>query len=279
MRFTVFRIILLLISQGTSVSALGGHKVPVTSCKDLQVTGSVLQEGCLVKTCKSGTVVESLADECVELIENAVDKILDEKLDERAINEAVTEDGKYKNPGIILAGGSWQDQVKLIKPDSKEVCDLPALPSNFSWASLDIVDGTPVMCGSIFASPGNSRMKNETEKSEFFAVSSCVQLSPATKEAEWTILRENMPLRREHVSMVTPEGLLLMGGYGSQSVDLLKPDGSLQKGIYKLERTIDRGCGIEVDEALIITGGGSVFSGRIFDIESKKVERYNSQVL
>ena len=75
-----------------------------------------MQEGCLVKTCKSGTVVDSLADECVELIENEVDKILDEKLDERglmnivtnvtndnisvtAINEAVTEDGKYKNPG------------------------------------------------------------------------------------------------------------------------------------------------------------------------------------
>ena len=81
-----------------------------------KVTGSVLQEGCLVKTCKSGTVVDSLADECVELIENAVDTILDEKLNERglidivtnvtndnisvtAINEAVTEDSKYKNPG------------------------------------------------------------------------------------------------------------------------------------------------------------------------------------
>ena len=82
-------------------------------------------------------------------------------------------------------------------------------------------------------------VRNETEKREFFAVSSCVQLSPATKEAEWTIFRENMPLRREHVSMVTPEGLLLMGGYNSRSVDLLKPDGSLQKGIYKLERTIE----------------------------------------
>ena len=61
--------------------------------------------------------------------------------------------------GIILAGGSWQNQVKLIKPDTKEVCNLPDLPANFEWSSMDLVEGTPVMCGSWFAIPGESRMK------------------------------------------------------------------------------------------------------------------------
>ena len=32
-------------------------------------------------------------------------------------------------------------------------------PSYFSYASMDLVDGTPIMCGSDFASPGLSRMK------------------------------------------------------------------------------------------------------------------------
>ena len=72
------------------------------SLKFFKVYGSVWQEGCLVKTCTSGTVVDSLAKECAKLIENEVDKMLDEKLgenDNTAINEAVMEDGKYKNPG------------------------------------------------------------------------------------------------------------------------------------------------------------------------------------
>ena len=36
------------------------------------------QEGCLVQTCKAGTVVESLAEECLQLIEKHVEDVLDE---------------------------------------------------------------------------------------------------------------------------------------------------------------------------------------------------------
>ena len=39
--------------------------------------------------------------------------------------------------------------------------------------------------------------------------------------------------------MVTPEGLLLMGGNGRKSVDLVKPDGSVQSSVFDLERTIE----------------------------------------
>ena len=82
--------------------------------------------------------------------------------------------------------------------------------------------------------------RNETEKRQFFPTSSCVQLSPASKEAEWTIYRDDLPtIRTYHVSMVTPEGLLLMGGNGRKSVDLLKPDGSVQSSVFDLERTIE----------------------------------------
>ena len=78
------------------------------------------QEGCLVQTCVSGTTVESLAKECVDLITEKVDKIVDEKLAERGgfalsiftnhpfldsgiecstESKSVSEDGKYKIPG------------------------------------------------------------------------------------------------------------------------------------------------------------------------------------
>ena len=43
----------------------------------------VWQEGCLVKSCNSGTVEEKLADECVKLIEKKLEEILDEKLGEK----------------------------------------------------------------------------------------------------------------------------------------------------------------------------------------------------
>ena len=61
--------------------------------------------------------------------------------------------------GIIVAGGSWQDKVKLFKPDTKEVCNLPKIPKYFSFSSINLVDGTPVLCGSWFASFRISQMK------------------------------------------------------------------------------------------------------------------------
>ena len=82
--------------------------------------------------------------------------------------------------------------------------------------------------------------RNETEKREFSAVSSCVQLSPASKEAEWTIYTDKLrDLKRDHVSMTTPEGILLMGGYDRRSVDLVKPDGSVKRAGFNLERLIE----------------------------------------
>ena len=40
------------------------------------------QEGCLIRTCRSGTVEESLAENCVQLIEEQVEKIVEAKLAE-----------------------------------------------------------------------------------------------------------------------------------------------------------------------------------------------------
>merc|ERR1719474_1359925 len=116
---------LLIWCLGAGALGQVGGKNP---CNDPKPPGGVQQEGCLVRTCKSGTVVESLAEECIDLIDKQVEKIVEEKLDETgcsASHEAVTGSNKYKSPGIIVAGGNWQAKVKLFKQDTKEVCSLP----------------------------------------------------------------------------------------------------------------------------------------------------------
>ena len=81
--------------------------------------------------------------------------------------------------------------------------------------------------------------RNETELRDFDPDGSCVQLYPASKEAKWTIYTENLNLRRDHVSLSTPDGILLMGGKNKRSVDLIKPDGSHGRGVFELNRMIE----------------------------------------
>merc|ERR1712198_184272 len=150
---------LLMWCSGAGVFGQVGDKNPCNGPTPVQ------QEGCLIRTCRAGTGEESLAENCVQLIEEQVEKIVEAKLAEAGCsvkNEAVVAGAtKYKTPGIIVAGGSWQTKVKLFKPDTKEVCNLPDIPEYFSYSSIDLVDGTPVMCGSWFGSPGKSHLKSE----------------------------------------------------------------------------------------------------------------------
>ena len=61
--------------------------------------------------------------------------------------------------GIIIAGGIRQNSVKLFKPETNEVCDLPNTPDRFYDHSLDLVDDSLIMCGSFHPSLGRARMK------------------------------------------------------------------------------------------------------------------------
>jgi len=251
------------------------------ACTGSQDT-SVWQEGCLVYTCKGGLKQQNLAEECVGLIEKKVEEIVEKKLIEKGCSlETQSSTLHYKNPGIIIAGGARQTAVKLYKPETDEVCDLPNTPDRFSDHSLDLVDGTLIMCGSYFGSPGKARMKNETELHQFFAVSTCLQLSPPSKEAEWTIFAK-IPLKRQHVSLVTDKGVLLIGGYNDYSVNLVKKDGTVDH-VWDLKRYIDHGCGINDGNTLVVTGGGIrdyIGAGGFTYYEStasKTVDRYNAQ--
>merc|ERR1719244_1484516 len=266
---------LLQISQGGKVS---NRK---TSCTGSQDT-SAWQEGCLMYTCKGGIKQQSFAEECVGLVKKIVEEVVKKKLTETGCSsETQSSNLHYEIPGIIIAGGQKQTSVKLINPETShlDVCDLPNTPDRFTDHSLDLVDGTLIMCGSYFGSPGKARRKNETELHQFFAVSTCLQLSP--KDTEWTIFAK-IPLKRQQVSLVTDKGVLLIGGYNDYSVNLVKKDGTVDR-VWNLNRYIDHGCGINDGDTLVVTGGGIrdyIGAGGFTYYEStatKTVDRYNAQ--
>ena len=158
--------------------------------------------------------------------------------------------------GFIVAGGEYQTQVKLFKPNTKEVCNLPDLPGFFCFSSINLMDGTALICGSCSDISPESRMKyfldsiilsfsfffstrNETKNRKFHSNQACIQLSPASKEAEWTIYTEDLPPKKDHVSFVAPEGILLLGGSNSLEVSLVNPDGSNQRSKFNVNRYIE----------------------------------------
>ena len=80
-------------------------------------------------------------------------------------------------------------------------------------------------------------IRNETELRQFFAERTCLQLSPPAKKAEWTIFAE-IPLKRQQVSLVTDDGVLLIGGHNNYSVNLVKKDGTVEH-VWDLKRYIE----------------------------------------
>jgi len=141
--------------------------------------------------------------------------------------------------GFIVAGGRYQTQVKLFKPYTKEVCNLPDLPGFFCFSSINLIYGNPVMCGSCSETSSESHMKNETKTRRFLPEEACVQLSPATKEAKWTIFTEGLIPTWDHVSWTTPDGFHLLGGSNGLDVELVNPDGNNRRGSFNLKRFIE----------------------------------------
>ena len=66
---------------------------------DLKAPGGVWKEGCLVQTCKAGTVVKSLAEECLKLIEQQIEDVLDKNKDQ---NVDVVLEGNSTGKGLFF---------------------------------------------------------------------------------------------------------------------------------------------------------------------------------
>jgi len=211
-----FLYIFLLVSQGTIVSA-------VNPCSDPKTPGGVWQYGCLVKTCISGTVEESLAEECVELIEEKVDRILGEKFAEK---------------GVIVSGGNngydmASTEVYFPSRGSGYTCSLQSLPSARSSHTLDqLGDGTVLACGGW---P--------------YTLETCDKFNGTSWSWHSTLLHR----RDHHTSLPGHHDLLLMGGTYSLATTELVGGGEQ----YNLKRRTQGACGITEpgSDYIILTGG------------------------
>jgi len=227
---TFLQLISLLVIKETRVSAQGVYKASQTVCSDPKDPDGVWQEGCIVRTCKSGAVEERLADECVQLIE----KIVEEKLVEKLA-------AKVTPPlGVIVSGG-WNGgtmastEVYFPAPGSGYTCSLQRMPSGRRGHTLDqLGDGTVLACGGYPDNPNTCDKFNGTY---------------------WSRHSTLLNSRGQHTSLPGQHDLLLMGGYYSQATTELVEGGGGEK--YNLQQDTYRACGITEpgSDYIILTGG------------------------
>jgi len=247
------------VSQGTKVSS-------VNPCTDPKAGGGVWQEGCLVKTCNSGTVEGSLADECVELIDMNVEKILGERLAEKGnsgcSDESLKQEKAPETPsseqvsGILITGGEGPEAVttELFIVENKKVCSLPSLPSPRFGHTLDVVEGMPIVCGG-----------NQDELNDEIHYHSCINFTPLSECGSWQNLTT---LQFEfgfdfHPSWVSPHGLVLFGTFfynNNNVMELLPVTGPAKTQFLEYDygkRLMEIGggsCGFDDGGSFILTG-------------------------
>jgi len=140
----------------------------------------VWREGCLVQTCKAGTVVESLAEECLKLIEKRVEGVLDENCADKE---------------LLYLGNTI---VKLPSFEQLSKCKLPPHPNKeLTKATTGVVDGKVITCG--------GEVEGEWP-SEYF--SNCYKLEKGT----WSALPNMKQKRARAASSVTSDGEFLVTG-------------------------------------------------------------------
>jgi len=218
---TFIRLSLFIVfqCQGSTVSAEVGDRTP---CGDTKVPGGVLQQGdqvpggvwqqgdqvpggvwqqgCLVKTCNSGAVEESLAEECLEMIEKKVDEILLEKLPEKGWelatkNETATEAVKYQTGDHLYLGNN--NMLDLTTMSLVADCTVPPFPvKNSQYMISQVVDGSVTVCG------GSSRDDPGAYLRSCYSLVSGVWVSGAPM----------MVARSEAAGSMTKEGWLVTGG-------------------------------------------------------------------
>jgi len=294
----LLQIFLAFLGAGTTVVFAVWPERPCS--KPRLDSGGVSSEPCrLIYTCKDGTVKKSISEDCLELIGEQIEEIVEKKLAEKfkrpaSSSEEQTDQGlnysffssseEQNDQGIIVAGGCLNCTAKLFNPAAKKVCDLPRLPSPFKGSTFDVIDNVfPVICGSYsdsgISTVGKARLWNTDEVQDYFSEESCLMLSitPENK-AEWTLSNNNFQrMVGNHLSLVIGrEEIILLGGSNSNVADVVNIfNQKIEEVVFQLKRTIDGACGIEDGDTIIVTGGGAKFEAE--PVASKSVDRYGIQ--
>ena len=108
--------------------------------------------------------------------------------------------------GILITGGSDNQNTnrsaskstEVFLPHSGKTCSMESIPGPKLFSTLDLVSGTPVLCGGDMTNPSN-----------------CLQFLQTSKKGLWISFANLQHTRYEHSSWASPDGLLLFGGSGS----------------------------------------------------------------
>jgi len=150
----------------------------------------------------------------------------------------------YFGSGVIITGGSVSGvastSVELYNPHSQSSCQLPELPEPRYEHT---------MCGGLLC--GGDIYKTDR---------SCLMFNPLTGTFTYT----EVPLtakRKFHLCWNLDGGeVLLLGGFYNQSTsELVTSDGSSVSPGFPLESRTYGGCGIEIEDSYVVTGGFNFF--------------------
>jgi hypothetical protein len=168
-----------------------------------------------------------------------------------------TVDNRQK--GILITGGqgvglygiaSLEKATDLFIPDENRTCSMPDLPEARWSHTMEVVGGTPVICGG-------------TAKRQGLSINTCLQFSPASVEGVWRDYAKLSCPRSHHTSWVTADGeMMQMGGGNCFAAEILGTS-----GVTFGTRTAKRdACIIQEQDSAVITGGGT---------DLQVVERYD----
>lgn len=164
-------------------------------------------------------------------------------------NVVCKDDPGEEREGILIAGGSGATtSTEVFLPGTGQTCTLPDLPDERYRHTLDTVADIGVLCG------GGANDATRT---------SCLQFSQSS--GTWTGYATTLESRYGHTSWVSPDGLVLKGGWrdteGATTSEIV--NGGMN---FTLVQDTSFACSIQLGDSVIITGR---------QLTSTVVSRYN----
>ena len=151
----------------------------------------------------------------------------------------------HVSPGLLVVGGSYSLSVEWWSPDAAAPgCSLPPLPSYTGGGhTLDMVAGTLLSCYNLTCLNLN------------------LTLGQDNSIVGWQEAVELNKTRKDHSSMVTSDGLFLLGGWEApSSTELLsiteEPEEEVEVEGWALETGRKDHCSIQLDPTTIVLTGG-----------------------
>jgi len=216
------------VLQVTLLLSLAAHirsNPPATPCDDPKAPNGIWQEGCLVQTCKAGTVVKSLAEECIKLIEMSIQDVLDE-------NRAEKDLLYFGNKIVELPSFERFTKCKVAPHPIEEL----------HIAVTGLLNGKVVTCGGYESIRPNPYL------------SSCYKL----ERGIWSALPNMKENRARAAASVTDNGELIVTGGQNMDYSALNSTEIFKNGVWEygpqLPVSMASHCQLTTNSGVIVSG-------------------------